>query len=656
MANGCILIADNNADYRTVCAKFLRAAGYQVCQADGPDQARHMVQTTHIHLAVLDLRMVNDDDSKDQSGLALARELPRSLPKIILTAFPTYQDVREALKLDADRLPAAIDFVDKKQGGLEALREAIEQAFEQHVCINWDLLISSSSSGSQPFLPFASRLAQGATNDTLVNLAGELEDLVRRLFYDYQQIRLGDPFWQDPRRICLPVMAQTALGATDHRILSLGDRALLGLEAERMLELAPDTTRKTEMLGTAETTHFGACLYLLQGADGETPQPLSNWFHSDQDTFVKTALGDLLWNTLPAWHQHGDTVIQETDLMALYRSWAGLEESQAAQARVRAQVHALVQAVLPLEAMHIELGQGSIAFHLPRMEPLICPDPVATAYAPLARFPASIVCKVSPGRLSPANVLVDSDHRTWLTDLSYAGQAPQWWDYVCLEAAIRFDLAQASDLMAWCQFEDCLVETLPLREHLRIPNVGGGLQSMVLYIEQIRRRASTETGDDPRPYFAGLLIWAVNEIAQYKSIELLMPAERLRAAHLLLGAAMLAWRLGEVVPHSSNPGALRLDQDGTVLRGKRLVAELSGNKLDLLRAFFAAHNHILSRREIVNRIFHETYREDDANQQTRVNTLIGRLRRAIEPTQQPQYIVLVRGHGYRLWPDGKQKT
>jgi len=122
-----ILFADNDADFLQTWREFLEREGYQVIPALDPTEARAILERKHIDLAVIDIRLVNDDDEKDVSGLELANRLAPTVPKIILTRFATYDAVREALGPQIADLPAAVDFL-RKQDGPQALLTAVRKA------------------------------------------------------------------------------------------------------------------------------------------------------------------------------------------------------------------------------------------------------------------------------------------------------------------------------------------------------------------------------------------------------------------------------------------------------------------------------------------------------------------------------------------------
>ncbi|MGB9724197.1 MAG: response regulator [Chloroflexia bacterium] len=188
MPKATILFADNDPDFLDTRAEFLEQAGYRVRKAYTLEQAREVLTEAHVHLAILDIRMEDDDDEKDISGLILAKDpIFRPIPKIILTAFPTYQAVREALGPALGGLPPAVDFI-AKQEGPEVLLQALERVFAQHVRIHWDLEIRW---GEKPPAALVSLTEPELPAERLPDRVEEVEDLLRKLFYDFEQVVLG---------------------------------------------------------------------------------------------------------------------------------------------------------------------------------------------------------------------------------------------------------------------------------------------------------------------------------------------------------------------------------------------------------------------------------------------------------------------------------
>lgn len=127
MTRPYILFADNDKDFLDTRRKILEQEGYRVIEACSPEEAAAILDRARLDAALLDLRLRDDDDEKDTSGLDLAKRCAPAVPKIIMTKFPTIQAVREALGPQLDRLPTAVDFI-AKQDGAQAMLTAVRKA------------------------------------------------------------------------------------------------------------------------------------------------------------------------------------------------------------------------------------------------------------------------------------------------------------------------------------------------------------------------------------------------------------------------------------------------------------------------------------------------------------------------------------------------
>jgi len=111
-----LLLADNLHDFMDERREFLEQAGYTVVTADNPVDAARILEHGGIDLAILDIRLVDDDDMEDKSGLLLAQKFGPRLPIILLTGYPVWEDVKAALGQDLNGLSKAVDFLSKEEG------------------------------------------------------------------------------------------------------------------------------------------------------------------------------------------------------------------------------------------------------------------------------------------------------------------------------------------------------------------------------------------------------------------------------------------------------------------------------------------------------------------------------------------------------------
>lgn len=119
-----ILFADNDPHFLKERQEFLEGEGYKIVPADSPKRAWEIFADRRVDLAILDIRLVDDKDEHDESGLKLAKEVVSQVPVIILTGFPVHKHIVEVLRMVGQESPLRLDIVGKEEG-LEALSLAI---------------------------------------------------------------------------------------------------------------------------------------------------------------------------------------------------------------------------------------------------------------------------------------------------------------------------------------------------------------------------------------------------------------------------------------------------------------------------------------------------------------------------------------------------
>src|SRR5258706_1856061 len=119
-----ILLADNSAEYRRSVIAFLGLEGYAVEEAASPKEAQTKLESARFDLVLADLRMQDDDDPNDMSGLEIAKFASENkIPCIIVTAFSTVELARIALRSRGAE-PYAKDLISKASGA-QALLDSI---------------------------------------------------------------------------------------------------------------------------------------------------------------------------------------------------------------------------------------------------------------------------------------------------------------------------------------------------------------------------------------------------------------------------------------------------------------------------------------------------------------------------------------------------
>jgi DNA-binding NtrC family response regulator len=201
MAQATLLLADNDLDFLETRAEFLERDGYTVIPASSPAEAAEKMK--NVDLAIVDVRLINDDDEKDTSGLDLANRIGHSIPIIILTGYPNVDYVRQALRPQVDGHQAALDFVIKEEGPkimLAAVRNALHVSKTEE-----ELNKKSDETGKNRFLAVSQLRPEIALIILLIALGQGIIAMVSR-----------DPRW------LVGTVALTVLAVFYIRLMELG--------------------------------------------------------------------------------------------------------------------------------------------------------------------------------------------------------------------------------------------------------------------------------------------------------------------------------------------------------------------------------------------------------------------------------------------------
>lgn len=149
MAQFTLLIADNDAGYLETIRVFFEKARFVVRTAPNPDEAKAALERGGIDLAILDIRLVNNRNEKDFSGVPIARTVAPEVPKILLTKWLTYDAALETPGLSPDGMSRPVACVDKKPG-LPALLAAVMDRYHRELLEARGLKILLDACGELP--------------------------------------------------------------------------------------------------------------------------------------------------------------------------------------------------------------------------------------------------------------------------------------------------------------------------------------------------------------------------------------------------------------------------------------------------------------------------------------------------------------------------
>lgn len=643
MCSAVILLADNDPLFLHTRAEFLTRKGYQVIPVASVTEVESALEQFNIHLMILDIRLENDDNERDISGILLAQKASlRNIPKLILTGYPDPYTSRASLKPLPEGWHPAINYIGKEEGP-EALLQAVNEALATHVKINWYLSIEWKALDS---LSLLRKIQPDLSSQRLLSRADEIEDLFRRLFFHNKHLIIERLLWEREGRVALVVFAFKEGARTESFVVVCGKNDLINQEAQRFDEFSPkapgelSTTLPKEM--RAETTHFAANAYALAGNDLEKVQTLSELYRLGTEKTFNTALATLYEQTLQAWHQ--GKLLRETQfaLEELYQQRLNLTglTPAALQKRIR-----VLEDELPRLGVSLQETDGKIVFVFNPHEKVSFPDPVASLSHILeARHMA--FTSITPGALSGENVIVDSQGHAWLTDFAEAGPAPFLWNYVSLEASMRFNWVEGNNLFRLYELEKALIYSdfaRPDVSDLEMP-----LRKLARAILTLRKLAVRAAERDVYHYHLGIFFFALRYLMDFDlSRPHLLDKDLVRLGHLLLSLTMLCGKLEklrEEHPTSIEETPLRLVNETTrqIQIGNRVI-RLPEQPFQVFLYLYRHANQTCTFDEILQGALGGQY-----NRQY-LHTLIGRIRRQLgEDGQHPRFLVTDTDIGYRL--------
>ncbi|HID64518.1 MAG TPA: response regulator [Anaerolineae bacterium] len=542
---GRVLVVDNNPKVLASVGDFLKANGYSVSTADSPQQALKLTQEEIVHLAIIDIRLTDDYDETDVSGLDLAATLDPAIPKIILTAYEDINLIIRSLSPDRRGTALAVDFVLKRLGPYKLL-EAVEKAFRSKVRLNTRMEITWEKGLSWRVLVEELKAYRGGDESEKRKAEEELEDLVVRLLDRATALKMLRVI--SGRGGCGVVIARPSFGRVmgEDMVIKFGPRKTVMAEFanyKRWVEPFA-AVRSTQLRGEpVRTPHLGAIKYSFVGERPGRLVHFNDYYLRDNvpvESIAET-LRYLFKECCGLWYKSkrkpGDR--ERIPLDVWYRKQLPFQEKHVKE--LRDVVEGLVNGEQPLARHFRRQGPDRLEVTLDG-ETVSLPDPVHFALVAKSSFPVPSLVAITHGDLNGTNILVDGEGKAWLIDFFKTGWGPVLRDLAEMESVVKFELLQTDDLLARYALEKASLWPRSLKHPIQVeyPSRLAGLGRAATVIQQLRALACdvAET-DDPREYYTSFLFYALKEMAGFKPR---VGAERhfsVGQYHAFLSAAMV---------------------------------------------------------------------------------------------------------------------
>ncbi len=562
MCEPTILVVDNREDLLASTRDYLEPHGYVVLIAKNGQEAIDYCRTEVVHLAVIDVRLINDQDQDDWSGLHLADEIDPSISKIILTGHrfdDTYALVRRVLGPDDRGQVLAADFVLKREGPGKLL-EAIRSAFQNRIRLNTNLKTTMSKALTWRTLVDQLNLFRERDEEEKLKAEKVMEYLTCRLFFDANAVYFlrTTPGYG----ACTVALVRPSFNGASGTELAVkfGPRQSISQEVDNYRQWVNPFAgiRSTQLQeGPVWSREMGAIAYKFVGENVESISDFRAYYNAPEtsDRDVITTLENLFQTSCKKWYESTRHPIEpeRKRLDLWYREQLNLLDA-AAIAKLQRAFNSLLEGQNSRHGKFRILDDGSLQVRLSERPPLTLPNPIQVALVGLHDvsseraanlFPLPSKVAITHGDLHASNVLVGKSRGTWLIDFYRTGWGPALRDFAEMESDIKFDLIGDGSLRARYDLELALLSPKTLNERIAPPpNTSPKHIRGLAAIQRLRELASLLTDtESAHEYYVGLLFYALKRIIGFTSSSEEDLDDSVARHHALLSAAMICQHL-----------------------------------------------------------------------------------------------------------------
>jgi DNA-binding NarL/FixJ family response regulator len=538
------LVVENDSRWRRDHERNLREWGYQIFTAEGIgpallENAKAKAQKHRCHIAVVNMRLCDNLDRNDHTGLDLASELAPT-EVIIVSGHGDLEAVRRALRENK-----LFDFVGKEEGP-ERLHQSIEQAAHETCACRNDLTIVWSHELS------SAKIAAMLFPDDLDIPPDEADDLIRRLFPKARSVSLelitGAPQTSDSKPSAVRRRSLVFKAIVDRNptffLIKLARANKVEIEVnhfEEYVKFKLKDLHRPELIAHRSLWDVGGVAYTFLGdvdALGMSQTFAALYRGPARISLIQRSLqhffDDNSWGN---WYKSGVVALIPSLFDAYDITWDGALRRALEQWSGHDRVCAFPGLSSPLPNPTYWLAR-----HYRESEHVVAPRQAVTH-----------------GDLHGDNLFVDRTGHAWPIDFERTGPGPILRDYVELSQDIftRLALVSPEDLSPLYELAVVLSApastAAPLQE---TPAIQQNIEANKAFqlLKALRRIAHKQTRyTDYREYLWGLLLDSL-------FVASLLPADNMRRTKALLLASVICgrldhWNANRWPPHNWPPVA-----------------------------------------------------------------------------------------------------
>lgn len=532
---GKILIVEDNVNWQKSLRDLLQQEGFWVDVVSTYDEAVRNLSEGIYHLAIFDIRLIEEDLLNTQ-GMDLLRDLiPQksinSLGIIILSAYGTKSQMREAFgQYNVD------DFIDKNDFNKAEFINEIRFIFSNKVRINLNLSIEWMSGDAEQatsnlrFFDNTSIKKKSPVFQKLI--ADELNDLLMRLFHTSESVLLKPlKGGQSASQVLWAKAFNHERGGTASFIVKFGDIKSIEIERENFEKyIVPylEGGRHTSIVDVRYNQRLGSIIYKLLGTSDENLASFGDFYSNSSPLEIQKLLENLFEETCYSWYKNAG-VEHPLNLTQHY-----LKRINITREKLESHLNGLKVS---------KTGEGKFIFKTPEEEFLLS-NPLEHFVEKDITLP-TYECIIH-GDLNPGNILVDKSKKAWLIDFGNTEVGHILRDFVVLDSVIRFELltSEHATLRERINLESILCK---IDNFNQLSNLKDSFQteneylsktfSTIVYLRSLACQILPNKKSDFSEYQLSLLFYALSSIRFTSTMEIV------QRQHALLSACLLGEHL-----------------------------------------------------------------------------------------------------------------
>lgn len=551
--HGRILIVDNDDNVLKALSHSLGREGYEVFIAKSAEEAKRNIPLFQPHVAIVDIRLRDDNDPLDQSGFDLIREVygeyGHAMRLIGVTGSPGRSAASKASGLVSG-------FILKDHGTRNIDNDELVQKIEgarEELGINLSVEVEFRKPLSLLGLVDMIKAYRDLDDTERKRISIELEELIRKLFRTELEVR--GTYMHPGRGGSGVVLMRPVVEGTkgQHFVIKFGPRENITTELKKYnLFVKPFVGKHaTQLIDIAdkpvETLNLAGLKFSFAGMSVDEPRDFNAFYRDTKVTNDQlcASLDYLFHETCKSWYQaKRDWSDRTANALAIaYESQLSLDREKLAEVNDTfsrlshgTQLHGLSFEYEDQKHVRVKFGEVSFLF----------PSPLSFLENNRDKFPVPRFECRTHGDLNSRNIFVDEDNKIWLIDFFKTGWGPILRDYAELECAIKFELIDTNNLGALYEFEKALLTPDHFGKPIEFANKFhvGELDRAQSAIAKLRKLAQDDLESlDIREYYIGIFYYAIKMMTWEGVSSAEIDRYPIRQRHALMSAAMIAYRL-----------------------------------------------------------------------------------------------------------------